>query len=104
MGGTEQMNTKLTELQDEIKIDIQNKVAEVQIAEEARVAAAGLVDTNEDEKQIKVDAVAAKEVERVAKVTLAAGAEQDRLAKETLAADKKKRTCCQRTRGNNEKS
>merc|ERR1711865_1062412 len=88
--GTEQMNTKLTELQDEIKIDIQNKVAEVQIAEEARVAAAGLVDTNEDEKQSKVEAVAAKEVERVAKVTLAAGAEQDRLAKETLAADKKK--------------
>merc|ERR1712166_587553 len=84
------MNTKLTEIKDGINLDIQNKVAEVQIAEEARVAAAGLVDTNEDEKQIKVAAVAAKEVERVAKVTLAAGAEQDRLAKETLAADKKK--------------
>merc|ERR1712166_149350 len=78
------------QIKDGINLDISNKVAEVQIAEEARVAAAGLVDTNEDEKQSKVDAVAAKEVERVAKVTLAAGAEQDRLAKETLAADKKK--------------
>merc|ERR1711865_1086911 len=89
MGGTEQMNTKLTELQDEIKIDIQNKVAEVQIAEEARVAAAGLVDTNEDEKQIKVDAVAAKEVERVAKETLAAGKKKERVAKEQEATTKK---------------